>query len=113
MKTQNVAFNRTVLMSSEHNPPYHDPKYAVDGKVVLDGEAAQCSHTQGQYNPWIIVDLGAIYNVKYVTLFNRIDDAGKNVYQSDPKGCHYPTCTERNETVLRWNGERFARNKTL
>ncbi|XP_048762215.2 fucolectin-like [Ostrea edulis] len=80
IKTQNVAIKKTVWMSTEHNPPYHDRKYAVDAKVVLDGWGSQCSHTQGEFNPWILVDLGAIYNPKYVTLFNRIDDQGNRLH---------------------------------
>jgi hypothetical protein len=64
-------------MSTVHAPTYHGGKYAVDGKVVKEGTGFWCAHTLGDYNPWIIVDLGAIYNTKYVTLFNRIDAYGK------------------------------------
>ncbi|XP_048750382.2 fucolectin-1-like [Ostrea edulis] len=59
------------------------PDYVVDGRIVLDGHAGQCSHTQGETNPWITVDLVTIYVVQYVTLFNRIDDHGdrlRNVF---------------------------------
>jgi hypothetical protein len=77
MKSQNVAYKKTVQMSTEWNPPHHDPTYAVDGRVVLDSYGAQCSHTQDELNPWIVVDLAAIYNLKYVTLINRLDDHGK------------------------------------
>jgi hypothetical protein len=52
------------------------PGYAVDGKVVLDGHAGQCIHTIDESNPWITIDLGAIYAVKYVTLVNRLDTYG-------------------------------------
>ncbi|XP_056017472.1 uncharacterized protein LOC130053867 [Ostrea edulis] len=80
MKTQNVASKKTVWMSTEHNPPHHDRQYAVDDKVVLNGQGSMCSSTQQQFNPWILVDLGAIYNPTYVTLFNRIDDVGYRLH---------------------------------
>jgi hypothetical protein len=77
METQNIAFNKAVNMSTVHVPAYHGGKYAVDGKVVLEGTGLRCTHTLGEINPWIVVDLGAIYNTRYVTLFNRIDAHGK------------------------------------
>jgi hypothetical protein len=77
MKALNVAFNKTVHMSSIHKPTYHGSEYAVDGRIVKDRTGVQCSSTEGETNPWIVVDLGAIYNLQYITLFNRIDTFGK------------------------------------
>jgi hypothetical protein len=77
MNAQNVAFNKTILMSTEYLPTYHGARFAVDGNVVQDRTGVQCSTTDGELNPWILIDLGATYNPKYVTLFNRIDALGK------------------------------------
>lgn len=76
MKAVNAAFNKTARMSTVFHPS--KPYDVIDGKVVLDGHAGQCSHTLGEYNPWITIDLGAIHVVKYASLFNRIDANGKN-----------------------------------
>jgi hypothetical protein len=79
MKTQNVALKKTVWMSTEYLPTYHGVRFAVDGNVVLDRTGVQCFVSNGELNPWIIIDLGASYTPKYVTLFNRIDAHGKNI----------------------------------
>jgi hypothetical protein len=77
MTTLNVALNKLATMSTALLPHLHGSQFAVDGRVVLDRTGIQCTHSDNEWNPWIVIDLGAIYNPKYVTLFNRIDEHGK------------------------------------
>lgn len=77
MKMTNVAAFKPVSMSSEHNPPYHSPHYAVDGQVKNTIYGNQCAHTVNDPTPWLTIDLGNTFEVHYVTLFNRIETLGK------------------------------------
>jgi hypothetical protein len=82
MTTLNVALNKSATTSTVLLPNFYGSKFAVDGRVVLEGLGTQCTHSDNEFNPWIVIDLGAIYNPKYVTLFNRIDDHGKLFYHT-------------------------------
>jgi hypothetical protein len=79
MKTQNVALKKTVWMSTEYLPTYHGVIFDVDGNIVLDRTGYQCSVSDGELNPWMLIDLGATYTPKYVTLFDRIDEHSKDI----------------------------------
>ena len=71
----NIAFGKTVTMSSTHGEgPGH---YAVDG--IRGGLWDQgCASTNKDKNPWMLIDLRGDYIVSEVYLRNRIDCCGKS-----------------------------------
>ena len=80
MRMKNVAVFKPVTMSSEHNPPYHRPYYAVDDNVAKIGYAVECASTTAQLAPWMLIDLQQDFDVNYITLINRLDELGMRIY---------------------------------
>lgn len=79
MKMTNVAAFKSVTMSSEYSPHtyMYSPHYAVDDRVFNTLWGEQCACTDFDAYPWMIIDMENIFEVNYVTLFNRIDELGK------------------------------------
>ncbi|XP_053388100.1 uncharacterized protein LOC128551311 [Mercenaria mercenaria] len=71
IKETNVALGKKTAMSSEFNG-YIGNK-GVDGNTNQGIDKGSCFHTDKETNPWWRVDLGAMYHIVSVTLFNRID----------------------------------------
>jgi hypothetical protein len=63
----NVALHKAVTASS-HYPGTTDPSALTDGVADKYGV-----HTTIEANPWVIVDLGGVYNVRTVRVKNRTD----------------------------------------
>ena len=63
----NIALHKTVTASS-HFPGTPDPSALVDGIADKYGV-----HTTIEPNPWVVVDLGGVYNVKTIRVKNRTD----------------------------------------
>lgn len=76
---KNVAAFKSVTMSSEYSPhtDMYSPHYAVDDRVFNTLWGEQCACTDFDAYPWMIIDMENIFEVNYVTLFNRIDELGK------------------------------------
>lgn len=74
----NVALWKNVSMSSQHNND-SSPKNGVDGRtyqywITNASTSNSCFHTLGnESQPWWGVDLGAVFNIFLVRIFNRID----------------------------------------
>ncbi|XP_053402701.1 uncharacterized protein LOC123542150 [Mercenaria mercenaria] len=69
---RNVALGKQTTVSSVYNGFYGTK--GVDGNTNQDHNKGSCFHTRPDtLNPWWRVDLGAMYHIVNVTLFNRID----------------------------------------
>ena len=74
----NIALGKTVTMSSQYtssNPsiPPAPPENAVDGNTNGDWYVGGCASTVQEANPWMQIDLGGLYTVTSMTIFNRVD----------------------------------------
>ncbi|XP_053387122.1 uncharacterized protein LOC123541821 [Mercenaria mercenaria] len=76
-KKTNVALGKQTVMSSVHDD--HDGAKGVDGNTNQYFGKDSCFHTELQTDPWWRVDLGDIYDIFHVTLFNRIGDECEGV----------------------------------
>jgi hypothetical protein len=73
----NVAMSKNVTMSSLwYLPIYHAGSYAVDGQVLNIPGAETCATTQAEVKPWLSIDLGNIYDIDRVVIYNRQDTLG-------------------------------------
>lgn len=77
MKMMNVTAFRSVTMNSGFNPIFSSPSYAVDGQVFNTLWGYECASTDFDTYRWIVINLENIFQVNYFTLFNKIDDEGK------------------------------------
>ncbi|XP_053387164.1 uncharacterized protein LOC128550976 [Mercenaria mercenaria] len=66
----NVALGKQTVMSSARNG--NNGTEGVDGSTNQNFGGGSCFHTKNETDPWWRVDLGAIYFIVNVTLFNRI-----------------------------------------
>ncbi|MEL6561816.1 MAG: discoidin domain-containing protein, partial [Bacteroidota bacterium] len=71
---QNIAVEKQVSQSSTPNPNGRgDAENAVDGNTDGVEWNGSISHTRWENNAWLEIDLGAIYDIENVTLWNRTD----------------------------------------
>ena len=47
---------------------------AIDGNTNSNYNAGSCTHTKTETNPWWRVNLGAVYEVYRVKIYNRMDN---------------------------------------
>jgi len=52
---------------------YYHSSNAFDGSLSQVLSSGSCFHSRHESNPWLIVDLGGIYIIKHVAIYNRID----------------------------------------
>ncbi|XP_045178929.2 fucolectin-like [Mercenaria mercenaria] len=71
LEETNVALGKQTAISSISDS--HDKAKGVDGNTNQDLKEGSCFHTDKETDPWWRVDLGAMYHIVDVTLFNRID----------------------------------------
>ncbi|MBC6993354.1 RICIN domain-containing protein [Neolewinella lacunae] len=71
----NVALNKSATQSSEHVSNAGGASKAVDGKTDGRWQNGSVTHTSsaGQNNPWWTVDLGDIYEISRIRIWNRTD----------------------------------------
>ena len=64
----NIAVGKKTIVSSTYN---NEEKH--DGRGALIGRKnGGCGfHTKREHNPWLIIDLHAVYNIKKITIYNR------------------------------------------
>ncbi len=65
----NIAFNKTVSQSSTQYGGM--PERAVDGNTNGDWDNGSVTHTFEDENAWWEVDLGGIYNIETIEIWNR------------------------------------------
>ena len=75
---ENVAANKTASMSSVYDPAWTADK-GVDGNRNQNMFFDSCFHTGYDQDPYYIIDLGAIYDLDTLVIFNRQDCCG-NIY---------------------------------
>lgn len=66
----NVALNKPTTQSSLYAASYPASR-AVDG--ITTGRNPDFTHTKDEANPWWQVDLGAVYDVNEIVIWNRTD----------------------------------------
>lgn len=68
---KNVAYSKKVTLSSEHGAHLYPGSKAVNG-ILTD-----FAHTAPEKHPWLIIDLGATYEVHQIEVFARSGCCGK------------------------------------
>lgn len=70
--SENLAFGKPTMQSSSPKGDDHSWR-AVDGNTQSKMSSGSCTHSDAQNDadPWWTVDLGAIYNLKKVVIWNR------------------------------------------
>jgi hypothetical protein len=73
----NIAFGKSARQSSDLDARYAGAGKAVDGNIdanlKMNDAKSSVSHTQGEASPWWEVDLGAVYDIGKVVIWNRKD----------------------------------------
>lgn len=71
VQLENLAYLKPAIQSSTYKTS--DASRAVDG--VVDGKYSNGStaHTEDDNNPWWMVDLGKIYTIRQINVYNRTD----------------------------------------
>ena len=70
--SSNLAFGKATAQSSTYNPP----SYAVNGRYDDFSQTAE-----GNGSKWWRVDLGEIYSIGQIKLYNRKDCCRKLIYK--------------------------------
>lgn len=71
MDLENIALNKTASQSSTLNGA--GPERAVDGNIDGDYGKGSVTHTNSDEKAWWMVDLGGLYDISQVQVFNRTD----------------------------------------
>ncbi|KAL4236999.1 hypothetical protein ACF0H5_005383 [Mactra antiquata] len=71
----NVALGKPAFQSSTHNA--HEASKAVDGNINGDPDAGYCMHTSDGSDEFWEVDLGELYIIDHVKVYNRIGSYGE------------------------------------
>ncbi len=74
----NLALNKPTQQSSNYDLNFTSNR-AVDGVRTADYGAAPGTHTQSEANAWWQVDLGAVYPLNAVRIFNRANNVGSRL----------------------------------
>lgn len=74
---QNLALKKTATQSSTLNGG--DAARAVDGNTDGNWSAGSVTHTDSSKQAWWQVDLGAVYKLKQVFVYNRTDCCGERL----------------------------------
>lgn len=84
-KGRELSLARPVLSSSVYGDLY--PDNAVDGRFLGENEtsaadvASTCFQSAGgEGNPWLTIDLGAMFNVVDIYFYGKRTNVGKNGY---------------------------------
>lgn len=68
---KNVAYAKSVTLSSE----YYTPTYP--GSKAVNGLLSDLAHTAHEKTPWLRIDLGANYRIHEIEVFARSDCCGR------------------------------------
>lgn len=72
----NLATGQPTRQSSDAYPPYGDSGKAVDGNTdatfKFDAKNS-ITHTKDEKSPWWEVDLGEVYDISHIVIWNRLD----------------------------------------
>ncbi|MEM6802910.1 MAG: PQQ-dependent sugar dehydrogenase, partial [Bacteroidota bacterium] len=71
----NVSLRKTATQSSTYNSNSYnfDANNALDGNTTGDDAANTITHTNNELHAWWEVDLGAVYSLSGINLWNRVD----------------------------------------
>jgi len=91
----NIALNKECQQSSTFGNSVSNfgPQLAVDGDTHMKyNEGAKCTHTdKNQPSYWWTVNLGSLYTIDYITIYNREDCCCEYIYVFT----YYGTCLNR------------------
>ena len=71
-----LSQNKFAQQSSTHGINGNAGSYTTNATNAVDGDTNTFSHTSLEQDPWFEVDLGAMYTITYITVLNRLDEAG-------------------------------------
>jgi len=72
---KNIALKKVASQSSvSNNGP---AALAIDGNTNGDHSKGSVSHTESEYAPWWMVDLGSVHKIDSIKIFNRVDKDAK------------------------------------
>ncbi|MEW4923127.1 discoidin domain-containing protein [Algibacter sp. 2305UL17-15] len=77
----NLALGKTTEQSSLDHSGISSR--AVDGNTSSEWSSGSITHTLFEANPWWKVDLGEIYNISQIDIYNRSDILGNGILASD------------------------------
>lgn len=78
--SQNVALYKSAEISSEINPTWTADK-GVDGATSQNMFDDTCFHTNNETEPYFIVNLGSVYDISNIYIYNRQDCCGTSSKQ--------------------------------
>lgn len=64
-KLKNVAYSKKVISSSEYST------HEYPGSKAVNGLLSDLAHTALEKHPWLIIDLGATYEIHEIEVFAR------------------------------------------
>ncbi|XP_052085202.1 fucolectin-6-like [Mytilus californianus] len=71
----NIALSMPATQSSTYeNPDIYGATFATDGLVPKLQYGYLCTHTRGEFTPWLSIDLQDMFKIKKVVLVNRQDE---------------------------------------
>jgi hypothetical protein len=76
----NIAEGKNAYQSSDAFSAEGGAHFSVDGNFNQYWSGQSCSHTKTEFGAYWEVDLGDIYVVQAVSVYNRIDDCCSEYY---------------------------------
>ncbi|VDI35692.1 Hypothetical predicted protein [Mytilus galloprovincialis] len=77
----NVALLKPATQSSTFEAVgTYGAAFATDGLVLQLQNGYWCTHTRGEFNPWLRIDLRDTFEIKKVVLVNRQDEHGDRLH---------------------------------
>jgi hypothetical protein len=76
--SSNVALGKSATQSSNYYTDQGGPDLVVDGNTDGIFNNGSCNHTGLDQNGWWEVDLGEVYNISSIEIWNRMDDSPVN-----------------------------------
>lgn len=78
--TQNLALGKKAYQSSTPYPNMGQAGKAVDGNTDGNWSNGSVTHTNSEANPWWEVDLGAMYDIEKIRVWNRTDCCSERLH---------------------------------
>ncbi|XP_071151647.1 fucolectin-6-like [Mytilus edulis] len=77
----NIALSMPATQSSTfEKPDNYGATFATDGFVPKRQNGYECTHTRGEFTPWLSIDLQDTFKIKKVVLVNRQDENGERLH---------------------------------
>ncbi len=98
---QDLALHRPVTVSSQY------PGQGTDHTLLVDGDTENLGfHTENNGQQWVIIDLGKVYPIHEIVVYNRADGYQERAVplkvQVSNDNKHYTQIAERKKTFDKW-----------